>query len=67
VKDDHPPEGLKQLPNDIGGVPAEPIQRIEYEIEPWEKRCHALADVIDFYKIINTEKSVATSRSSVPK
>ena len=23
---------------------------------PWEKRCHALADVLDFHKIINTEE-----------
>jgi hypothetical protein len=25
-------------------------------LEPWEKRCHALADVLDFHKIINTEE-----------
>ena len=25
-------------------------------MEPWEKRCHALADVLDFHKIINTEE-----------
>ena len=49
-------ELLKQLPNDIGGLPAEPIQRIEHQLEPWEKRCHALADVLDFHKIINTEE-----------
>lgn len=49
-------ELLKQLPNDIGGLPAEAIQRIEHELEPWEKRCHALADVLDFHKIINTEE-----------
>jgi hypothetical protein len=50
-------EGLvKRLPNDIGGVPAEPVQRVEHELEPWEKRCHALADVLDFRKIINTEE-----------
>jgi hypothetical protein len=47
---------LKQLPNDIGGLPAEAIQRIEHELEPWEKRCHALADVLDFHKLINTEE-----------
>jgi len=47
---------VKRLPNDIGGLPAEPIQRIEHELEPWEKRCHALADVLDFHKIINTEE-----------
>jgi len=47
---------LKRLPNDIGGMPAEPISRTEHALEPWEKRCHALADVLDFHKIINTEE-----------
>jgi nitrile hydratase beta subunit-like protein len=45
---------VKRLPNDIGGLPGDPIQRDE--LEPWEKRCHALADVLDFHKIINTEE-----------
>jgi Nitrile hydratase beta subunit len=47
---------VKRLPNDIGGVPADPIQRVDHELEPWEKRCHALADVLDFHKIVNTEE-----------
>jgi len=47
---------VKRLPNDIGGLPAEPIRRTDHELEPWEKRCHALADVLDFHKIINTEE-----------
>ncbi len=47
---------LKRLPNDVGGLPAEPVQRVEHGLEPWEKRCHALADVLDFHKIINTEE-----------
>jgi hypothetical protein len=47
---------VKRLPNDIGGLPAGPIERVDHELEPWEKRCHALADVIDFHKIINTEE-----------
>jgi len=42
--------------NDIGGLSAGPIQRTDRELEPWEKRCHALADVLDFRKIINTEE-----------
>ena len=28
----------------------------DHELLPWEKRCHALADVLDFHKIINTEE-----------
>ncbi len=47
---------LTTLPNDIGGLPAGRIERVEHELEPWEKRCHALADVLDFHKIINTEE-----------
>ena len=47
---------LKRLPNDVGGLPADPVQRVDHELEPWEKRCHALADVLDFHKIINTEE-----------
>ena len=47
---------VTRLPNDIGGLPAEPIQRVDHDLEPWEKRCHALADVLDFHKIINTEE-----------
>ena len=47
---------VRRLPNDVGGLPADPIRRVEHELEPWEKRCHALADVLDFHKIINTEE-----------
>ena len=47
---------VQRLPNDIGGLPADPIVRTEHVLEPWEKRCHALADVLDFHKIINTEE-----------
>ena len=49
-------ELLKHLPNDIGGQAAGPIQRVDHDLAPWEKRCHALADVLDFHKIINTEE-----------
>jgi hypothetical protein len=47
---------LRKLPNDIGGLPAERIERTDHVLEPWEKRCHALADVLDFHKILNTEE-----------
>jgi hypothetical protein len=47
---------IERLPNDIGGVTAPAIDRAEHELAPWEKRCHALADVLDFHKIINTEE-----------
>ena len=47
---------LKRLPNDIGGFPAEPIVQTDHPLLPWEKRCHALADALDFHKIINSEE-----------
>ena len=47
---------VRRLPNDIGGLPAGPIDRTEHDLHPWEKRCHALADVLDFHKLINTEE-----------
>jgi hypothetical protein len=47
---------LKRLPNDVGGVPADAFQRVDRDLEPWEKRCHALADVLDFHKILSTEE-----------
>jgi hypothetical protein len=47
---------IKRLPNDIGGSPGAPVERSDHPLEPWEKRCHALADVLDFHKIVNTEE-----------
>src|ERR1700678_1784567 len=47
---------VERLPNDFGGQSTDPIQRVDHVLEPWEKRCHALADVLDFHKIINTEE-----------
>src|ERR1700722_2790606 len=45
-----------ELQNDCGCLTVQPVERVEHELEPWEKRCHALADVLDFHKIINTEE-----------
>ena len=47
---------VSRLPNDIGGFEAGSVMRVEHQLEPWEKRCHALADVLDFKKLINTEE-----------
>ena len=47
---------VQRLPNDIGGMPSTPISRQDHPLAPWEKRCHALADVLDFHKIVNTEE-----------
>jgi hypothetical protein len=47
---------MHRLPNDVGGQPSASFERVEHELKPWEKRCHGLADVLDFHKIINTEE-----------
>ena len=47
---------VKRIANDLGGLEAGPIQQVDHELAPWEKRCHALADVLDYYKIISTEE-----------
>ena len=47
---------VTRLPNDIGGLAAGPVAWTDHELAPWEKRCHALADVLDFTKLINTEE-----------
>jgi Nitrile hydratase beta subunit len=44
------------LPNDLGGVASAPFERVEHAMLPWEKRCHALADVLDARKIVSTEE-----------
>lgn len=50
------PEHLIRLPNDIGGQDSPAFSRTDHPMAPWEKRCHALADVLDLRKIINTEE-----------
>ena len=48
---------IKHLPNDIGGTACdEKINLTEHPMLPWEKRCHALLDVLDYHKIVNTEE-----------
>jgi hypothetical protein len=40
----------------MGGLDGGPFQYLEHEYHPWEKRCHALANVLDIHKVINTEE-----------
>ncbi len=52
-----PKEALvRRLANDVGGLPSDPVKQVDHVLLPWEKRCHALADVLDFHKLINTEE-----------
>lgn len=48
---------VKKLPNDIGGTGCgEKVNIFERDLYPWEKRCHALLDVLDYHKLVNTEE-----------
>jgi len=47
---------VKQRANDIGGLESGPIPMVDHELLPWEKRCHALLDILDVHKIVNTEE-----------
>ena len=47
---------MHRLPNDVGGQPSPAFSRVEHELAGWEKRCHALADVLDYHKLISTEE-----------
>jgi hypothetical protein len=49
---------VKKLPNDLGGTgcSTDKIEIYERDLYPWEKRCHALLDVLDYHKIVNTEE-----------
>ena len=47
---------VKRLPTEMGGLDAGPVQRTEHEYAPWEKRCHALANILDIHKIVSTEE-----------
>jgi Nitrile hydratase beta subunit len=47
---------VTHLPTDLGGGAAGPIAITDHELLPWEKRCHALLDILDVHKIVNTEE-----------
>jgi hypothetical protein len=42
--------------NDLGGLPAGRLVPTDHELLPWEKRAHALLDVLDAKAIVNTEE-----------
>jgi hypothetical protein len=49
---------VTHLPNDIGGTGCsdDKIELFERPLYPWEKRIHALLDVLDYHKVVNTEE-----------
>jgi hypothetical protein len=42
--------------NDVGGLPAGPFVPTDHPLLPWEKRMHALADVLAAKGIVNVEE-----------
>jgi hypothetical protein len=51
--------------NDTGGrAPGGPLTRDEHEMTPFEKNCHALLNVLDVHKLVNTEEKRRGSRTS---
>lgn len=47
---------LPHLPNDFGGLPAEPLVIAEHELAPWEKRCHATLEVMNWRRVMSQEE-----------
>jgi hypothetical protein len=47
---------LTRLPTEMAALESGPVLPIEHDYLPWEKRCHALANVLDIHKIISTEE-----------
>lgn len=43
--------------HDLGGLPpGGPLTRAEHDMTPFEKSCHALLNVLDVHKLVNTEE-----------
>jgi hypothetical protein len=45
-----------RAPNDVGGLPAPPLDLAERPVLPWEKRMHALLNVLDQKRILRMEE-----------
>jgi hypothetical protein len=49
----------KPLPtpdNDFGGLPANPMIIAEHDLEPWEKRCHATLECLNWRGALSMEE-----------
>ena len=52
--------------HDLGGLPpGGPLVRTERELTPFENFCHALLNVLDVHKLVNTEEKRRAWRSWV--
>lgn len=53
------PAGGAQLPqpvNDFGGLPAGPLVIAEHELAPWEKRCHATLECLNWRGAVSQDE-----------
>jgi Nitrile hydratase beta subunit len=42
--------------NDFGGLPAPPMVITEHALAPWEKRCHATLEVLNWREVLSMEE-----------
>jgi hypothetical protein len=42
--------------NDLGGLPAPPLNLTEHALKPWEKRCHALLETMNKFGVLSQEE-----------
>jgi hypothetical protein len=46
---------LHRQVSDMGGLPAPPLEIVDHELAPWEKRCHATLECLAWRKVMSTE------------
>jgi hypothetical protein len=57
------PSASKPLPqpvNDFGGRPGPPMVIAEHDLAPWEKRCHATLEVLNWRQVMSQEEKRRT-------
>jgi hypothetical protein len=47
---------LPQPVNDFGGLPAPPMVITEHALAPWEKRCHATLETLNWRQVMSQEE-----------
>jgi uncharacterized lipoprotein YddW (UPF0748 family) len=47
---------LPQPVNDLGGRPGPPVVITEHDLAPWEKRCHATLEVLNWRQVMSQEE-----------
>jgi hypothetical protein len=50
------PKPLPTPDNDFGGLPANPVVIAEHELAPWEKRCHATLECLNWRGVMSMEE-----------